>query len=94
MSDISNALRTPRDMDEYLELRTSAQIISDFKRELALNSFGTVPVSPDENEAISLLVEACGGVPYLATCIYETLKRSNLTIVRMPAGKKEPVNVR
>jgi len=88
MSDISAAMRTPRDMDEYLELRSSAQIIADFKRELALNSFGA-DVPSDETEAVCLLVEAFGGVPYLATCVYETLKRANLTIVRTPVGKKE-----
>ncbi len=35
MSDISAALRSARDMDEYLELRTSLQIIQDIKDELA-----------------------------------------------------------
>lgn len=79
-NNLTAALRTPRDMDLYLELHSADQIIADIKTQLSLNAFGTAPA--EEGEIIGELVTACGGVPYLATCIYETLKRAGLTIVR------------
>lgn len=37
-------------------------------------------VSSSDDEAIQRLIDACRGVPYLATSIYETIERAGLRL--------------
>lgn len=80
MSKISAAIRSPRDMDEFLELHSAQEIIDAIKHEISLNAFGSeMPAA--EDEIIGALLNVCGGVPFLATCIYETVEKAELRLV-------------
>jgi hypothetical protein len=82
-SDLANALRGPRHMDEYLEAKTGLQIIGEIARELQLARETPPTEVRSDDEELAALVEHCGNVPYLATCIYETITKAGLKLVKI-----------
>jgi hypothetical protein len=84
MSDLINALRSPRDMDEYLEARSAPELIAEIQKELRAVRVPAIATTwhAEDTEAITVLANACANVPYLATCIYETITRAGLKLVK------------
>jgi hypothetical protein len=80
MSNLAKAMLYPGTMDRYLEIHSAAEIIADIKSEFQTDR---PVIHPEDNEALSLLADSCANVPYLATCIYETITRAGLKLVKV-----------
>jgi hypothetical protein len=82
-TELTDALRSPVAMDGYLEVTTAKEIIADINRAMqAVRETPPTEVRSDD-EALADLVSYCGSVPYLATCIYETITRAGLKLVKI-----------
>jgi hypothetical protein len=81
-TDLISALRSTRDMDEYLEANTAEAIIANIAKELQVARETPLTEVRSDDEVLAVLVEHCGNVPYLATCIYETVTKAGLKLVK------------